>query len=50
MLVDRNLWLRARWRLGDPGDWTNPQALAAVVADIAAHPVAAVATGHVHPH
>jgi putative copper export protein/mono/diheme cytochrome c family protein len=50
VLVDRNFWLRARWRPGDPGDWTNPQALAAVVADIAAHPLAAVAVGHVHQH
>jgi len=49
ILVDRNSWLRARWRPGAPGDWTNPQALAAVLADIAAHPVAAVAAGHVHP-
>ncbi len=48
ILVDRNLWLRARWRQGDPGDWTDPRALAAVVADIATHPIAAVATGHVH--
>jgi hypothetical protein len=50
VLVDRNFWLRARWRPGDPGDWTNAPALAAVVADIVAHPLAAVTTGHVHPH
>jgi hypothetical protein len=49
-LVDQNFWLRARWRPGDPGDWNDPRALAAVVADIAAHPVAAVAGGHVHAH
>jgi hypothetical protein len=49
VLVDGNHWLRARWRPGDPGDWANPQALAAVVADIAANPLAvATAGGHVH--
>jgi putative copper export protein/mono/diheme cytochrome c family protein len=51
VLVDRNAWLRAAWRPGEPGDWTNPQALAAVVADISAHPIAADAGGgHVHHH
>ena len=51
ILIDRNFWLRARWRPGEPGDWTNPQALATVVADIAAHPIAATAGGgHVHRH
>jgi mono/diheme cytochrome c family protein len=49
-LVDQNFWLRARWRPGDPGDWNDPRALAAVVADIAAHPVAAATVGHVHQH
>jgi len=48
ILVDRNSWLRARWRPGEPGDWMNQQALAGVVADILAHPIAAVASGHVH--
>ena len=51
VLVDRNAWLRLAWRPGEPGDWTNPQALAAVVADISAHPIAAdAAGGHVHHH
>jgi putative copper export protein/mono/diheme cytochrome c family protein len=51
VLVDRNAWLRAAWRPGEPGDWTNPQALAAVVADISAHPIAADAgAAHVHQH
>jgi hypothetical protein len=50
VLVDRNFWLRARWRPGERGDWMDPRALAAVVADIVAHPVAAVVSGHVHPH
>jgi putative copper export protein/mono/diheme cytochrome c family protein len=50
ILVDQNFWLRARWRPGDPGDWNDPRILAGVVADIATHPIAAVTTGHVHPH
>jgi mono/diheme cytochrome c family protein len=51
VLVDQNAWLRAAWRPGEPGNWTNPQALAAVVADIGAHPIAAdAAGGHVHHH
>jgi mono/diheme cytochrome c family protein len=50
-LVDQNAWLRAAWRPGEPGNWTNPQALAAVVRYIAAHPIAAdAAGGHVHHH
>jgi putative copper export protein/mono/diheme cytochrome c family protein len=53
VLVDRNGWLRTHWRpvgpLGGPGDWTNPQVLSAVVADIEAHPITVAATtGHVH--
>jgi mono/diheme cytochrome c family protein len=49
VLVDQNAWLRAAWRPGEPGNWTNPQALAAVVADIAAHPITAdTVGGHVH--
>jgi hypothetical protein len=51
VLVDRNAWLRAAWRPGEPGDWTDPRALAAIVTDIAAHPIAAdVAGGHAHRH
>ncbi len=51
VLVDQNAWLRAAWRPGDPGNWTNPQALAAAVRDITAHPIAAdTAGGHVHHH
>ena len=51
VLIDQNAWLRAAWRPGAPGDWTNPQAFAAIVADIAAHPIAAdAAGGHVHHH
>ena len=51
VLVDQNAWLRAAWRPGEPGNWTNRQALAAVVADIGAHPIAAdAAGGHVHHH
>jgi hypothetical protein len=51
VLVDQNHWLRARWRPGDPGDWNDPQAFASVVADLAAHPIAADAGGgHAHHH
>jgi hypothetical protein len=51
VLVDQNAWLRAAWRAGEPGNCTNPQEFAAVVADIAAHPIAAdAAGGHVHHH
>jgi putative copper export protein/mono/diheme cytochrome c family protein len=50
VLADGNGWLRARWRPGDPGDWNDPRALAAVIRDIAAHPLAAVAGGHAHHH
>jgi hypothetical protein len=51
MLVDQNGWLRARWRPGDLGDWTNPQAFAAAVRDIVAHPIAAdTVGGHAHHH
>lgn len=30
ILIDQNAWLRAAWRPGEPGNLTNPQALAAV--------------------
>ncbi|HME27054.1 MAG TPA: CopD family protein [Acetobacteraceae bacterium] len=51
LLIDQNAWLRAAWRPGEPGDWTNPQALAAKIRDIAANPIAAdAAGGHVHHH
>jgi mono/diheme cytochrome c family protein len=51
VLVDRNGWLRVRWHPGDPDDWNDPQALAAVIRDITAHPLAAsVGGGHAHHH
>jgi putative copper export protein/mono/diheme cytochrome c family protein len=51
ILIDRNGWLRVAWRPGEPGSWTNPLSFAAVVRDIAAHPIAVNATGgHVHHH
>lgn len=51
VLVDQNAWLRAAWRPGQPGNWTDPQVLAAIIGDIAAHPVAAdAAGGNVHRH
>jgi hypothetical protein len=46
-LADQNGWLRTRWRPGDAGDWNDPTALAAVIRDIAAHPLA-VGGGHAH--
>ncbi len=49
ILTDQNGWLRALWRPGDPGNWNDPPALAAVVADIAARPIAAD-TGGTHMH
>ena len=49
VLVDQNAWLRAQWQPGNPGDWTNPQALAAAVREIVAHPIAAdIVSGHAH--
>jgi putative copper export protein/mono/diheme cytochrome c family protein len=50
ILVDQNAWLRAAWRPGDPGDWTNPQLLEAEIRDIVAHPIAITASAHVHHH
>jgi hypothetical protein len=51
VLVDRNAWLRAASRPGERGDWTDPRALAAIVTDIAAHPITPdVAGGHAHRH
>jgi len=50
-LADQNGWLRARWRPGDPGDWNNPQALAALIRAIASHPLPLGAEGgHAHHH
>ena len=49
ILVDQNAWLRAAWRPGDQGDWTNPQSLAATIRAIAAHPIGSDAIGgHAH--
>jgi mono/diheme cytochrome c family protein len=51
VLVDQNAWLRAAWRPGEPGDWTDPQVFAAIVRDIARNPIMAdAAGGHVHHH
>jgi hypothetical protein len=51
VLVDQNAWLRAAWRPGEPGDWTDPRKLAAEIEDISAHPLAVAASGaHVHRH
>ena len=49
ILVDGNAWLRAVWRPGEPGDWTDPQQLAAELRDVAAHPLAATKpSAHAH--
>ena len=50
VLVDQNGWLRAQWQPGNPGDWTNPQALAAAVREIVTHPMADTVSGHTHHH
>jgi putative copper export protein/mono/diheme cytochrome c family protein len=51
VLADQNGWLRARWRPGDPGNWNDPKMLAAVIRDIAAHPLTVAAGGgHDHHH
>jgi hypothetical protein len=49
ILVDQNAWLRAAWRPGGQGDWTNPQSFAATIRAIAAHPIGSDAIGgHAH--
>jgi mono/diheme cytochrome c family protein len=51
VLVDRNAWLRAAWHPGQPGDWNNPQILAARIQYIIDHPLAVTLSGgHVHIH
>jgi mono/diheme cytochrome c family protein/uncharacterized membrane protein len=51
VLIDRNAWLRAAWRPGDPDDWTNPQSLTTAIRNIDTHPIASDATsGHAHRH
>lgn len=47
-LADQNSWLRDRWRPGDPGDWSDRQALGVVIRDIASHPLAVAAAGGHH--
>jgi putative copper export protein/mono/diheme cytochrome c family protein len=50
-LADQNGWLRARWRPGDPGGWNDSVRLAAVMRDVADHPIAVSAGGgHAHHH
>jgi mono/diheme cytochrome c family protein len=49
-LVDRQGWLRACWRPGDPPGWTEARALSAMIAEIRSHPVAASASSHAHRH
>ena len=51
MLADANLWLRAVWRSGDTGNWNDPRQAAALIRDIAAHPLPpATGGGHAHHH
>jgi putative copper export protein/mono/diheme cytochrome c family protein len=51
VLVDPSAWLRAAWRPGDPGDWTNLRSLVAAIRDITEHPIAGDATGgNAHRH
>jgi hypothetical protein len=51
VLVDQNAWLRAAWRPGDPGDWTNPRSLAAMIRDVTARPIQSGAiSGQGHRH
>ena len=51
VLVDQHTWLRAAWRPGRPGNWGDPRELAAVIADVAAHPITTNTAGpHVHHH
>ena len=44
-LIDDHGWLRAIQRPGRPNSWNDPRALAAEIADIRAHPLAAPQTG-----
>ncbi len=48
LLVDQNAWLRAKWRPGDPEDWNDPRVLSALLRNIAAHPIVASSSAHVH--
>jgi putative copper export protein/mono/diheme cytochrome c family protein len=51
LLADGNGWLRLLWRPGEPGNRDDPAALAAMIRDIAAHPLpmgAGGVQGHRH--
>lgn len=51
MLVDRNGLLRAAWRPGDAGDWTDRRVVAARLRDVLAHPLDIGSPGaHAHHH
>lgn len=50
MLADANLWLRASWQPGDAESGNDPRQLAAMIRDIAAHPLAVAQGGHSHHH
>ncbi len=44
-LIDDQGWLRAFQRLGQPGSWNEPEALAAEIRDLREHPIAAPDSG-----
>jgi mono/diheme cytochrome c family protein len=51
MLVDANLWLRALSKSGEPGNWSDPRHTAAMIRDIAAHPLPPAGEDeHAHHH
>src|SRR5262249_10525216 len=51
VLVDRDAQLREAWRPGAPGDWGNPDVVAARLRDLSAHPLAMSPPGeHAHQH
>jgi putative copper export protein/mono/diheme cytochrome c family protein len=50
-LVDPNGWLRARWRPGDAGGWSNPKRLSTRIEALAEHPLPTdPANGQTHHH
>lgn len=51
MLADGNLWLRAFWKSAAAGKWSDPQQAAAMIREIATHPLVVAAWGgHAHHH
>jgi hypothetical protein len=51
MLADAGLRITAFWKSGNAGTWSDPRQVAAMVRDIAAHPIAPVTGGgQAHHH